>query len=147
MQNPFTIRVYGIRINDRNEILLSDERLGDFCFTKFPGGGMEFGEGTRECLIREWKEELDTDIEVLDHLYTTDFFQPSAFHPDKQIMSIYYFVRPLHEETYPVSEIPMNFTQQGYEEVLCRWKAMDQFSAEDVTLPIDKIVADILCKR
>ena len=52
----FNVRVYGIYITPQQQILLSDERIGDFCFTKFPGGGLEFGEGLHEALIREWKE-------------------------------------------------------------------------------------------
>jgi len=85
----FNIRVYGIWINDKQEILVSDERIGDFKFTKFPGGGLEFGEGIKDCLIREWKEELNIDIEVGNHIYTTDYFQLSAFDQTSQIISIY----------------------------------------------------------
>ena len=44
-EKKFNIRVYGLLINDRNEILVSDEfRMGVF-MTKFPGGGLKFGEG------------------------------------------------------------------------------------------------------
>lgn len=67
------IRVYGIYINEREEVLLSDEFIYGREVTKFPGGGLEFGEGTRECLEREMMEETGHRFEVLDHLYTTDF--------------------------------------------------------------------------
>ena len=46
----FNIRVYGILINDRNELLVSDELIKGLQFTKFPGGGLEWGEGTMDCL-------------------------------------------------------------------------------------------------
>ena len=72
--NNFTIRVYAIIINNKNEILLSDEFQMGMKMTKFPGGGMEFGEGTIDCLKREAIEEFGQEIEVLDHFYTTDFF-------------------------------------------------------------------------
>ncbi len=77
----FTIRVYGIILNDRNEVLLSDESYRGHRFTKFPGGGLEYGEGTLDCLRREIREETGCRIEILRHLYTTDFFQESLFHP------------------------------------------------------------------
>ena len=75
--NNFNIRVYGLLINDKNQILISDERRNDFSFTKFPGGGLEFGEGTIDCLKREFIEEMNLEIEVLSHFYTTDFFVSS----------------------------------------------------------------------
>src|SRR3954469_17671920 len=93
----FNIRVYGILLGDNNEVLVSDEFIRGNYYTKFPGGGLEYGEGTRECLKREFIEEMNLKVEVLDHIYTTDFFQQSAFNPDHQIISIFYGVKPLEE--------------------------------------------------
>lgn len=87
-----TIRVYGILINRQQQILVSDEFIRGHFFTKFPGGGLELGEGTRDCLKREFKEETGLNIAVGDHIYTTDYFQQSAFNKQDQIISIYYFV-------------------------------------------------------
>src|SRR3982750_4950693 len=98
----FNVRVYGILINDQNELLVSDEYIRGGYYTKFPGGGLEFGEGTRECLRREFKEEMELNVEVGEHLYTTDFFQISAFNPKFQIVSIYYYVTALEEITAPL---------------------------------------------
>ncbi|MBC7650405.1 MAG: NUDIX domain-containing protein, partial [Deinococcales bacterium] len=75
----FTVRVYGILIDSDKRILVSDEYIRGNYFTKFPGGGLEFGEGTRDCLVREFKEETNLDITVGTHIYTTDIFQISAF--------------------------------------------------------------------
>ena len=77
----FTLRVYGILINENKQVLVSDEYIRGNYYTKFPGGGLEFGEGTRDCLKREFREEMDLDVEVGEHLYTTDYFQMSAFNP------------------------------------------------------------------
>ena len=51
----FNIRVYGILLNDRNEVLVSDECRNGYSFTKFPGGGLEFGEGLVDGLKREFE--------------------------------------------------------------------------------------------
>lgn len=143
----FNIRVYGIWINDRQEILVSDERIGDFKFTKFPGGGLEFGEGIKDCLIREWKEELNIDIEVGNHIYTTDFFQLSAFDQTSQIISIYYNVRPMDAKPLiDLRERVFDFHGNGHEEITFRQLPLQQFSAMDVSLPIDKIVATLITK-
>ncbi|MCF8293859.1 MAG: NUDIX domain-containing protein [Chitinophagaceae bacterium] len=143
----FNIRVYGIWINDKQEILVSDERIGDFKFTKFPGGGLEFGEGIKDCLIREWKEELNIDIEVGNHIYTTDFFQLSAFDQTSQIISIYYNVRPIDAKPLiDLRERVFDFHGNGHEEITFRQLPLQQFSAMDVSLPIDKIVATLITK-
>jgi len=57
---------------DEAKVLVSDEfRLGIF-MTKFPGGELNFGEGTKDCLRREFMEELNTEIDIISHYYTTD---------------------------------------------------------------------------
>src|SRR6476620_5160426 len=108
----FNIRVYGVLINEQQQVLVCDELIRGQRYTKFPGGGLEFGEGTRDCLKREFMEEMDLAIEVTDHLYTTDFYQPSAFNPDDQIISIYYLVKPLEEITAKLSTTPFDFNAE-----------------------------------
>lgn len=147
----FNIRVYGILINENKQVLVADEYIRGGMYTKFPGGGLEFGEGTRDCLKRELKEELGIDAEIGDHIYTTDYFQMSAFRPEDQIISIYYFAKQLEELKVPVRTKPFDFdekqmeiyTNTGETETfrLIEW---NDFSEEVVTLPIDKIVAKLV---
>ena len=85
----FNVRVYGILIDDQNRLLVSDEFIRGNYITKLPGGGLEIGEGTRDCLVREFMEEASLVINVGNHFYTTDFFQISAFNHTDQIISIY----------------------------------------------------------
>lgn len=142
----FNVRVYGIMINEQRQVLVSDEYIRGGYYTKFPGGGLEFGEGTLECIRREWQEELAQEAEVIEHIYTTDFFQISAFDNHSQIISIYYLVRPLSPFTAPLLSKPFDFTiPEGVTEVEgVRWIDWDAFSSESVTLPIDKVVADLV---
>jgi 8-oxo-dGTP pyrophosphatase MutT (NUDIX family) len=58
----FNIRVYGILVNEEKKVLVSDELIRGSYITKFPGGGLEFGEGTRDCLQREFMEEMNIFI-------------------------------------------------------------------------------------
>jgi 8-oxo-dGTP diphosphatase len=150
----FNVRVYGILINDKDEILVSDEYIRGKYYTKFPGGGLEFGEGTLDCLKREFKEEMDLSVEVGDHLYTTDYFQQSAFNPDDQIISIYYFVKALEPINYHLTNQKNYFTEEQikiYNEKskieTFRFVDFKTFSEVDVSLPIDKTVVGILQKR
>lgn len=143
-----TIRVYGILINDKNEVLVSDEYIRGSYYTKFPGGGMEPGEGTRDCLKREFQEEMNLLVDVGDHIYTTDFYQRSAFNPEDQILSIYYFATPLEAISVPLRTKLFDFDEQqmavyhqtGTTEAF-RFLGWEDFGPEAVTLPIDKIVA------
>ena len=149
----FTIRVYGIFINDKNEILVSDEYIRGEYYTKFPGGGLELGEGTRDCLKREFKEEMNLKVEVGEHLYTTDYYQESAFKAGDQIISIYYFVKPLEPISFQLTHFQFDFTDnqlaiynEKKEIETFRFIALKDFSPDEVSLPIDKIVAGLLLK-
>ncbi|MFZ5978500.1 MAG: NUDIX domain-containing protein [Bacteroidota bacterium] len=150
----FTIRVYGLLIDRHQRILVSDEYIRGNYFTKFPGGGLELGEGTRDCLQREFLEETGLHIVVQDHFYTTDFFQISAFNTVDQIMSIYYKI------TAPISEIcnlktaatPFQFTPQQIADVngqyeMLRWLPLSELTIESVHLPIDKVVVEMLLNQ
>lgn len=147
-----TVRVYGIIITDDKKVLVSDEFIRGAYITKFPGGGLEIGEGTRDCLKREIKEELFIDSEIGDHLYTTDFYQQSAFNTAHQIISIYYYVKPLETILLPFKTTPFDFEPhqvadpKGESEVL-RLIDWNNFNEETVTLPIDKVVARMLKER
>lgn len=142
----FNVRVYGIMINDKREVLVMDEYIRGGYYTKFPGGGLEFGEGTLDCMVREWQEELQQEIEVVEHIYTTDFFQISAFDNESQIISIYYLVKARSPFVARVSEKPFDFeVPAGVSEVEGgRWIPWEQFSSAVITLPIDKVVADLV---
>ena len=107
----FNIRVYGILVNEQKQVLVADEYIRGGYYTKFPGGGLEFGEGTRDCLKREFIEEMNLSVSVDDHIYTTDYFQMSAFNPAHQIISIYYYVTALEPITAPLRTKPFDFDE------------------------------------
>ncbi|MBR9861384.1 NUDIX domain-containing protein [bacterium] len=89
MVSKFNIRVYGIWVKNQ-KILLSHENIDGFKMTKFPGGGLEFEEGLIDGLKREYKEELNLDIDIVRHLHTTEDFIQSRFRPEEQVIAVYY---------------------------------------------------------
>lgn len=147
----FNIRVYGLIINEQREVLVTDEIVRGLYITKFPGGGMEVGEGTRDCLKREFKEEMNLRVEVGEHIYTTDYYQVSAFNPAHQIISIYYYVHPLENINTPMRSGAFEF-DEAQMEIYDREKQIEtfrllkweDFSANSFSLPIDKLVADMV---
>lgn len=146
MQNGierFNLRVYAIIVNN-GRVLLSDENMGGYEFTKFPGGGVELGEGLIEALKRELIEEGNLVVESVEHFYTTDFFQASAFKSSEQIVSVYYKVEaevPWNEYTSDQSN------NQRHHLVKLYFKPLSELNPELLTFPIDKKVLEWLKKE
>lgn len=138
----FTIRIYGVLIQN-GAVLVSDEFIHGKHITKFPGGGLEFGEGALDCLKREFREEMNLEVEVSSHLYTTDFFVASAFDENCQVMSIYYLVETFENIAVPFSEKVNDYkidnNIRGF-----RWIPLKTLSAEDFSFVIDKKVGEML---
>ncbi|HLR01028.1 MAG TPA: NUDIX domain-containing protein [Sphingobacterium sp.] len=144
MSYMFNVRVYGILLNDRNEVLISDERTENVSFTKFPGGGLEYGEGLIEALQREFEEECGFDIEIVRHIYTTDFYEKSSFN-NTQIISIYYQVETQASlEELSLKTIPFDFSEpelqkSDIKEQSFRLVPFHQLSEENFTFRTDKV--------
>lgn len=147
MSYPFNIRVYGILSDEQSNVLVSDELIHSKYITKFPGGGLEFGEGTIDAIKREMMEETNTPVEVLEHFYTTDFFQVSAFNPHAQVISIYYTLKALSPLQVPVKQKAFEFDEIKEGAISFRWIPLHTISEEQFTFPIDKKVAGMLKKR
>jgi 8-oxo-dGTP diphosphatase len=138
----FNVRVYGILVHE-NKVLVSDEFIKGKHITKFPGGGLEYGEGTIDCLIREFKEELDLKIEVVKHFYTTDFFVTSAFNTNSQVLSIYYLVKPAEKMNFRISEKVFDFEKKEGAQSM-RWIPVHELKESNFTFVIDKKIAELL---
>ncbi|MCF6332292.1 MAG: NUDIX domain-containing protein [Draconibacterium sp.] len=139
--NKFIIRTYGIILNKKNEILLSDEFQMDMKMTKFPGGGLEFGEGTIDCLKREFREECKgQEIKNIRHFYTTDFYQKALFYNNHQLLSIYYFAELQKPLQFKISEKPFDFDNLKKENQSFRWVKIKNLNEDEITFPIDKFV-------
>lgn len=144
MVTHFNIRVYGLLINDKHQVLVADEFcLGQF-MTKFPGGGLEFGEGLIDGLKREFREELNIEIHDIEHFYTTDFFQVSAFKPNGQLISVYYTVRTSTPDLIKVVTKPFETLSRVDDTQVFRWMDLHQIKAADMTWPVDQHVVNLL---
>jgi len=132
MDRRFNIRVYGIWMQN-GKVLVNEELIRGRKVIKFPGGGLDYGEGIADCLKREWNEELGIQIDVLGHFYTTDFFQASAF-DNSQVISVYYWVS---------APVPPSFVNTEANERTF-WMDATDISADTFTLAIDKVVGGML---
>ena len=137
----FNIRVYALIQNGR-KILLSHELINNKRVQKFPGGGVEYGEGIVEALQREAMEEMNLTLKEIKHFYTTDFFQQSSFNKNDQLISIYYTAK-LSKNIFgnKLTKDP----SKNYP-VFC-WHNLNEISDKDFHFPIDKYVYSMLKKN
>ncbi len=140
MSGNFNIRVYGIHLNKNKELLLSDEFVLNTKMIKFPGGGLEFGEGPEDCLKREAIEEFGQEIEIKEHFYTTHFFQKALFFENTQLISIYYFFEFKAPIKFRITTKPFDFTELKEGSQSFRYASLSKLFEEDLSFPIDKYV-------
>jgi 8-oxo-dGTP diphosphatase len=145
-ENTFNVRVYGICIYNQGVLVTYEIHCGKM-MTKFPGGGLQFGEGTVDCLRRECIEEFGQQVAVKELFYTTDFFQPSAFNNKQQVISIYYFISVPEPEKIPVTKRQYDFAELKEETQVFRWIPLNELSESDFTFPIEKKVTELLKKN
>ncbi len=135
--NRFNLRVYGICVVD-GKLLLTDEIRFGMKMTKLPGGGLQFGEGLEEALKREWREELDEDVEVGEIFYVNPFLQTSFFNSKDEVIGLYFFVRLLGEPMGIFTEYPMDFPSEEDDQQVFRWVPLASINEDSFTFPIDK---------
>jgi ADP-ribose pyrophosphatase YjhB (NUDIX family) len=136
MIDKINIRVYAIYLNENNELMALDEGYAGEKLVKLPGGGLEFGEGTLECLHRELAEELNLKIEIVDHFYTQEEFLVSKFRKNEQLLTIYYQVNILNLDELEILD-------ESIEKV--KWISLQE--ENPLLLPIDKIVFEKLKEK
>lgn len=132
----FNIRVYALIIF-KNNILLSRELIQNKLIYKFPGGGVELGEGIVDALQREAKEEMGQHLNHITHFYTTDFFQRSSFDSSEQLISIY-FKASLSKHLNNRLKIPVK------DQPVLEWKRLVDINEENLHFPIDKKVLNMI---
>jgi len=130
--NSFNIRVYGL-ILESGSILLSKELIMGEEVIKFPGGGLEHGEGLIEGLNREFKEELGQRIYNVKHYYTTDFFQRSSFKLTDQLISIYYTGKLKHKVVNKINK-------PKKEQPVFIWEKLERLNEVKFKFPIDQLI-------
>lgn len=140
----FNIRVYGLLFHNAC-VLASRELIRGVPITKFPGGGMQPGEGTLDCLRREIQEEMAMEAGSFRHFYTTDHFQASRYDPRDQVISIYYTFRVPRPDAIvngaPAAGLAADPGQKF------QWIPLAEAKMEDMDLPIDRVVMKLVLER
>lgn len=140
--NHFNLRVYGLLFFE-GQVLVTHENRQGMLMTKFPGGGLEKGEGLADCLSREFKEELDIEIQVADFFYVNDFLQISNFNENHQVISFYYKVETDEIDDIPDQDYTPNIPKSGQ---IFEWVKLNDLVPDKFTFAIDKVVAKMLAQ-
>lgn len=116
----FHIRSAGIIIKN-NKVMLQHEKDG--CEYALPGGTLKLGETTEENLIREWKEETGSDIEIQRLLWIEENFWEYKEKTNHGI--VFYYLINLCNGT----DIPDNdefISQKDNCNIFLEWVALDK---------------------
>lgn len=141
----FNVRVYGFILRDGPraddgttgmEVLLSDESIMGRNCTKWPGGGLEFGEGPEECLRREAEEEMAQDMRVGRLIHATRGFVRSAWRPEEQVLCHYYLAHIASPQLLRTSDVPFGFAPGSVQSF--RWVPVAALREEDLTFATDR---------
>lgn len=147
----FNVRAYffllrASRIRDDGscawEVLLSDELIGGKPCTKWPGGGVEFGEGPMDCVRREAEEELGQSISVGRLMHATGDFIRSAWRPREQVLCYYYLAALDGDARFRISTASFGFLpgeQQSF-----RWAQLDELPPGELTFETDRSALEAL---
>ncbi|MEZ4800597.1 MAG: NUDIX hydrolase [Flavobacteriales bacterium] len=134
----FNVRAYFIIYNDLEEVLVSDELIAGKKYTKFPGGGVEFGEGIEDAIRREALEELGQEVEIIQHIYTTGFFVQSKFNPSDQVISVYYLVQLLEPPKFKIATKKFDFDTDNHQTESFRWAPLHSMHQNELSFPADR---------
>lgn len=137
LPNPLNLRVYGLWIQEY-KVLVSHEHNSKIQFTKFPGGGLEAGEGLYDCLKREFSEELNLEIEIENLFHINGDLVLSAFNPNEQLIAVYYKV----SSSETIVQFEKTEEKWGHDyHIRFEWVGLDKLNTEMFHFPVDKQVA------
>ena len=137
----FNIRVYAFIMNGYDEVLIAEEFHYDTFMMKFPGGGLQFGEGIFDALKREVKEELNQEVDSATHFHTTDFYVQSKFNADHQVVGVYYIVHLKNDISHLYRKMDKVVASNGEEAF--KWKKIAALNPNDFTFPVDKKAVEV----
>lgn len=135
MIDKINVRVYGCVVKNQSVLALFEKYAGEN-LTKFPGGGLEFGEGLLDCLKREFLEELNLEIKNLHHFYTQEEFVQSKFRENEQILTVYYLAEIVDDSSMEISDAGIQKTE-----------LISLLKENPFILPVDRIVFEKLRKH
>ncbi|PFN27141.1 NUDIX hydrolase [Bacillus cereus] len=135
-------KAFGIAIH-HDRLLVQEYNMDDEIFYRPLGGSIELGEKSADTVIREFKEELHTDVEIIDYLGCLE----NIFHLSKEIgheIIQLYSLRLLDTSLYEIEKVKIQDEQNvSY----AKWIPITAFIQKEKVLYPDGILKYIQKKK
>ncbi|PFO77120.1 NUDIX hydrolase [Bacillus cereus] len=118
-------KAFGIALHNER-ILVQEYMTESETYYRPLGGSIEFGEKSNETVIREWKEELGTQVEVMDYLGCLE----NMFHGGHEIIQLY-SIRFLDPSLYEIEMIPIRDEEPN---TYAKWIPITAFLGQEKVL-------------
>jgi ADP-ribose pyrophosphatase YjhB (NUDIX family) len=124
----FNYRVAGVAIHD-GKILL--DRNSRNSYWVLPGGHPEMMESMRDALVREIKEEIDEDVEIIRMIWVVENF----FHKRQDIheLSFYFLIQLCPESRLLQSDGPF-YGEEHDSRLTFQWYPLDETALDNLPL-------------
>jgi 8-oxo-dGTP diphosphatase len=125
-KNKIRIRSCGLCMNENKLLLVNHSGLSPGNnFWAPPGGGLQFGETLKDCLVREFREETGLVVQPGEFLFACEFIQPPL-----HALELYFDV-PFSGGSVKVGYDPEAIDNQILKEAtFMRWDEIDRLPPE-----------------
>lgn len=138
---PSDVRLLALGAVRRGEELLVEEGADpetDEPFYRLPGGGVEFGEHSRDAVVREFAEELDVGFAVSEPVGTFEQVFRYGGEPNHEVWRVY---EGRIVEDWPYEEESFWFTEPDLgTEHLARWVPIDELRDDRTTFHVPAVL-------
>jgi 8-oxo-dGTP diphosphatase len=119
------VRACGICLQDKKILLVRHHQIaGQYNLWSPPGGGVNYGETVRQCLVREFREETGLTIKPGRFLFVSEFFQEPL-----HALELYFEVHIVSGELTTGSDPELNPQAQLIQQVA--FKSLAELRRED----------------
>ncbi len=144
MIDKFNVRVYALIVNG-HKLLVSKEQIDHIKMFKFPGGGLEFGEGLKDAILRELKEELKLTPLKIEQFYISESFVQSQLRDNEQVLAVYY--RIWYKGDLELRSIEQATTFGSKNNLSFEWRNLDDTLLKVLSFDTDKEALTRLIER
>ena len=118
------------RHNNRFLVYEGDDPVKGIRFARPLGGGIEFGEHSRETAIREIREELGAEITDIEFVCMMESIYIYLGEPGHELVFVY-DARFVDESLYTQEVVLVNEGERQFE---ARWRSLEELKAETILL-------------
>ncbi|MDD2715877.1 MAG: NUDIX hydrolase [Candidatus Wallbacteria bacterium] len=121
-----------LRRNDQILVFEGSDSVKNETFYRPCGGGIEFGETAEQALVREFREELNLNVKILNRIAVLENIFTCNGVPGHEIVFVFE-IESLDREIYSRSEL--EGVEDNGEKFRCLWKPLSDFRNGSILYP------------